>query len=130
VLQPLISKGRVDRGWLGLARQPVLVPEALQTEAGQSRALMILRVAKDGPEARANLLAGDILVTIAGESVTSPAMLAQHLKPDLVGKPLELRPIRADKLLSKRRGCLGFRLVPSNSTSNRCSESSVLCLGL
>jgi len=32
VLEPLISKGRVERGWLGLALQPVLVPEALQTD--------------------------------------------------------------------------------------------------
>jgi len=100
VLEPLISKGRVDRGWLGLALQPVLVPDAVQSEAGQSRGLMIMRVAKDSPAARAKLHAGDILVTIAGESVTSAAMLARHLEPDSVGKPLELHLIRADKPLS------------------------------
>ena len=100
VLEPLISKGRVERGWHGLALQPVLVPEALQTKAGQSRGLMIMRVAKDSPAARANLHAGDILVAIADESVTSPAMLARHLEPDSVGKPLELRLVRADKPLS------------------------------
>jgi len=100
VLEPLLSKGRVERGWLGLALQPVLVPEALQAEAGQSRGLMIMRIAKDSPGGAANLHAGDILVTIAGESVTSPAMLARHLGPDSVGKQVELRLIRADKPLS------------------------------
>jgi S1-C subfamily serine protease len=100
VLEPLLSKGRVDRGWLGLALQPVLVPEALQAEAGRDRGLMIMGVAKDGPAAQAGLHAGDILVMVAGESVTSPAALATHLGPDSVGRQIELRVIRADKPLS------------------------------
>jgi S1-C subfamily serine protease len=105
VIEPLLSKGRVERGWLGLALQPVLVPEALQSQAGegqagQSRGLMIMGVSKDGPAARANLHAGDILVTIAGESVTSPAAVARRLGPDSVGKQVELHLIRADKAFS------------------------------
>src|SRR5215475_4966862 len=60
VIEPLLSKGRVERGWLGVALQSVLVPEAMQTEAGQSRGLMIMSVAKDGPAARAGVLVGDI----------------------------------------------------------------------
>ena len=97
VLDPLLSKGRVERGWLGLALQPVLVPEASQAEAGQSQGLMVMSVSKEGPAARANLHAGDILVKIAGESVTSPSAIAQYLGPDLVGKQVELHLIRADQ---------------------------------
>jgi S1-C subfamily serine protease len=102
VLDPLLSKGRVERGWLGLALQPVLVPEALQGEAGQSRGLMVMSVSKDGPGAQANLHAGDIVVKIGGESVTNPSAVAQYLGPDSVGKQVELRLIRADKPLSIR----------------------------
>ena len=100
VLEPLLSKGRVERGWLGLALQPVLVPEALQAAAGQSRGLMIMGVAKDGPAARAGLLAGDILLTIGGESVSRPAMVAQRLGPEAVGQPSELRLLRAGTVLA------------------------------
>jgi S1-C subfamily serine protease len=100
MLDPLLSKGRVERGWLGLALQPVLVPEALQAEAGQSQGLMVMSVSKDGPAARASLHAGDILVMIAGESVTTPRAVAQNLGPDSVGKPIELHLIRADKPFS------------------------------
>jgi S1-C subfamily serine protease len=100
VLEPLLSKGRVERGWLGLALQPVLLPEARQGETGQTRGLIIMNVVKDGPAARANLHTGDILVTIAGDSVTSPAALANHLGPDAVGKQVELRLIRADQPLT------------------------------
>ena len=100
VLDPLLSKGRVERGWLGLTLQPVLVPEALHAEAGQSQGLMVMSVSKDGPAARGNLHAGDILVKIAGEGVTTPTAVAQYLGPDSVGKQVELHLIRADKALS------------------------------
>jgi S1-C subfamily serine protease len=100
VLDPLLSKGRVDRGWLGLALQPVLVPESLQSEVGQSRGLMVMSISKDGPAAQANLHAGDILVKIAGQSVTTPTAVAQYLGPDSVAKQVELHLIRADKPFS------------------------------
>jgi S1-C subfamily serine protease len=100
VLEPLLSKGRVERGWLGLALQPVLVPESAQAEVGQSRGLMIMSVAKEGPAAQAGVLAGDILVTIGGEAVSRPAMVAQRLGPESVGQSIELRLLRATKVLS------------------------------
>lgn len=100
VIEPLLSKGRVERGWLGLALQPVLVPEELRSEAGQSRGLMIMGVAKDGPAAQAGVLTGDILVTLGGEPVSRPASVAQRLGPEAVGHPIELRLLRAGKTLS------------------------------
>ena len=100
VLEPLLSKGRVERGWLGLALQPVLVPEATQAAAGQSHGLMIMGVAKDGPAAQAGVLAGDILLTIGGEGVSRPAMVAQRLGPEAVGQPSQLRLLRAGTVLS------------------------------
>jgi S1-C subfamily serine protease len=100
VLEPLLSKGRVERGWLGVAVQSVLVPEELQPTAGQSRGLMIMGVTKGGPAALANVNAGDILLAIGGESVSSPAMIAQRLGPALVGQQIELRLIRAGRLVS------------------------------
>lgn len=95
VIEPLLSKGRVERGWLGLALQPVLVPEVLQTVAGQSRGLIIMGLSKDGPAVRAGVQVGDILLSVGGESVASPITVAQRLGPDSVGQQIELRLIRA-----------------------------------
>ena len=100
VLEPLLSKGRVERGWLGLALQPVLLPEAMPAGAGQSRGLMIMGVTKGSPAAQAGVLAGDILIAIAGEGVSRPAMVAQRLGPEAVGQPVELRLLRAGEVLS------------------------------
>ena len=100
VIEQLLTKGRVERGWLGVALQPVLVPEVMQTEAGQARGLMIMSVAKDGPASRAGVLVGDILLTVGGEEVSRPMMLVQRLGTELVGKPIELRLLRSGTLLS------------------------------
>jgi S1-C subfamily serine protease len=100
VLEPLLSKGRVERGWLGLALQPVLVPESLQSQAGQWRGLMIMSVSRDSPAAQANLQPGDILLTIGGESIDSPTLLARHLGPESVGQQIQLRLIRAGGIVT------------------------------
>jgi S1-C subfamily serine protease len=98
VIEPLLAQGRVERGWLGMALQPVLVPEALQTAAGQSRGLIVMGMSKDGPAARANVQVGDILLSLGGESVASPMTVARRLGPDSVGQQIELRLIRAGGL--------------------------------
>ena len=102
VIEPLLSKGRVERGWLGAALQPVLVPEGLQSETGAPRGLMVMSLSKGGPAAQANLHVGDILVAIGGQSVTSPAMVAHRLGPETVGQQIELRLIRAGNLVSQQ----------------------------
>lgn len=100
VLEPLLTAGRIERGWLGAALQPVLVPEALQREAGQSLGLMIIGVTKDGPAALAGVLMGDILIGVDGAGVGSPSQLAARLGPESVGRQVELRLIRAGAVQS------------------------------
>jgi S1-C subfamily serine protease len=100
VLEPLLTKGRVARGWLGAAVQPVLVPEALRDEAGQAQGLMVLGVTRDGPAAQAGVLMGDILVALDGAAVAGASQLAGLLGPEAVGKPVELRLIRAGAVQS------------------------------
>jgi S1-C subfamily serine protease len=100
VLEPLLSKGRVERGWLGLALQPVLVPEELRAEAGHAHGLMVMRIANGSPGAQAGVLSGDILVTLDREGVSRPSTVAQHLGPESVGRSIELRLIRAGKLVA------------------------------
>jgi S1-C subfamily serine protease len=100
VLEPLLATGRVERGWLGAAVQPVLVPETLQSEAGQSLGLMVIGVTRDGPAAQAGVLAGDILLGVDSTSVGSPAQLARLLDEASVGSTVTLRLIRAGGLQS------------------------------
>ncbi len=98
VMEPLLTTGRIARGWLGAAVQRVLVPEALRSEADQSLGLMIIGVTKDGPAAQAGVLMGDILIAVDAAGVGSPWQLAEVLGPESVGRQVQLRLIRAGQL--------------------------------
>ena len=102
VLEPLLTTGRIARGWLGAAVQPVLVPEALRAEAGQSLGLMIIGVTRDGPAAQAGILMGDILI-----ASTAPASAARRSSPSCWDRNRSAAgPIAADP---RRQGAIARR---------------------
>ena len=63
---------------------------------GTWKALTVVQDGKDLPKPEAEAM----VLTIAGESVTRPAVVAQRLGPDSVGQQVELQLIRAGNLLS------------------------------
>jgi S1-C subfamily serine protease len=100
VLEPLLTLGRIARGWLGAAVQPVMVPDELQETAGHAQGLMILGVTGGGPVAQAGVLLGDILLALDGAALGGTTRLAELLGPEAVGKQVELRLIRAGQAQS------------------------------
>jgi len=100
VLTPLLTAGRVERGWLGLALHPVALPEAITAEGGRGRGLMVMRVSRDGPAGKAGVLAGDILVSVGGTPTGHPGDVARQLGPESVGQAIELHLIRSGSVLT------------------------------
>ena len=100
VLGPLLERGGVARGWLGVSLQPVAVPEALREAAGTEAGLMVLGLADGGPAAAAGVMPGDILVALDGQPVARARALAERLGPDSVGHAVEVRLLRAGQALS------------------------------
>lgn len=94
VLDPLLTSGRVARGWLGAAVQPVMVPDALRAEASQPLGLMVIGLTRHGPAVEAGLMLGDILIAVDGAGLGSPSALAGMLGPESVGRQVALRLIR------------------------------------
>src|SRR3989441_3778013 len=58
VLPALLKDGHIARGWLGVARQPVAVPDALHEQAGQPSGVMVMSIVEDGPAAKAGARRG------------------------------------------------------------------------
>ena len=94
-VETLLAHGRVERGWLGLALQPVAIPDAWREAAGDESGLMIMSVVADGPAAGAGLQVGDILLTVGGERAAHVRHLAEHLGSDSIGRQVELGVLRS-----------------------------------
>lgn len=100
IAEQLLRSGRVARGFLGIATQPVRLPAALTQALGltQEVGLLVVGVEPGGPAERAGLLLGDVLVSFAGTAVGEPAELAAQLGGERVGTAAELRLVRAGQV--------------------------------
>ncbi len=98
VADALRQHGHIQRGYLGLSSQPVLLPEASAALAGQPSGLLIIGVEKDSPAHQAGLLQGDVLIGLGGRPVTEVEALQAVLGPRSVGQTLEARVVRGGQI--------------------------------
>jgi S1-C subfamily serine protease len=92
----LLAHGRVVRGHIGIAAQPVALSAAMQAAASTDSAsgLLVAGVGEDSPAARAGLLVGDIIVSASGQAVTSIETLRDLLGAERIGQTLPLQLLR------------------------------------
>jgi len=81
VVDQLISKGKVSRGWLGVSIRDLTKAELQELGWENPQGTMIIEVIPDSPADRAGLKAGDIIVEFNGERVDKTRAL-----PTLVAK--------------------------------------------
>jgi S1-C subfamily serine protease len=93
----LARKGHVSRGYLGLAVQPVRLPDPLRRKLGMggTMGLVIINLEPGGPADRAGLLLGDIITGLDEREVEDPSDILSVLGPEAVGKQANLRVLRA-----------------------------------
>jgi serine protease DegQ len=94
----LLEHGGLKRGYLGIAGQPVRLPDAQQSE-GREDALLIVGVTSGSPAAAAGLMVGDIIMLFDGHPVESPEDLLDLLLGDRVGRSVPLRILRGGAAL-------------------------------
>jgi S1-C subfamily serine protease len=96
VAETLLKKGRIPRGYLGVALQPVRLPDHLRQslQHNEKTAAIILEVETDGPAHKAGIVIGDILVSLAGQPVSRPENVQPHLQAENIGKSLSARIVR------------------------------------
>ncbi|HUD63138.1 MAG TPA: trypsin-like peptidase domain-containing protein [Candidatus Sulfotelmatobacter sp.] len=92
----LLKQGRIPRGYLGVGLQPVRLPNGLREmlQRNEKTAAIVLEVHSDGPADKAGIVIGDILVSLAGQSITRLEDVQSLLAGDAIGKTLPLKFIR------------------------------------
>ena len=98
----LLSTGTVQRGFLGLAVQPVQLPDPLaeQLKLTGRGGLVVVNLESGGPADRAGLLLGDIIIALESEPISDPTDLLAALGHERVGKPVSIRIIRGGALVT------------------------------
>ena len=95
VVESLLAHGQVRRGFLGIGTYPVRLPAAVEAEAGQATALMLVSVEPGSPADRAGLRLGDALLSFDGHALKHPSDLVALLDPEKIGSEVTLKLLRA-----------------------------------
>jgi S1-C subfamily serine protease len=98
VVETLLAKGRVSRGYLGAGAQPVRLPGVLAQQLKQETGLLLISVEPGGPAEKAGLLLGDVIVALAGEPVRHLDDLLVALSGDRVGVCVAVRIVRGGQV--------------------------------
>ena len=101
VVDQLLQRGRIARGYLGVGMQPVAFPEAARQSLGigAERGLLVVAVAPGSPAEKAGILLGDIIVLVEGASIQSMQNLQAFLDSENVGKSIAIDVVRGGKLV-------------------------------
>jgi S1-C subfamily serine protease len=89
----VLEHGRLRRGYLGIAGQPVRLP-ASQRPDGKDAGLLVAAVTPESPAAAAGLLVGDVILAFDGHPVETPEDLFDLLWGDRVGSNVRLDILR------------------------------------
>jgi S1-C subfamily serine protease len=90
----IVQHGSLKRGYLGIAGQPVALPEQQRGPDGQQAALLVVGVSDNSPAASAGVLVGDVILAFDTRRVESPEELLDLLAGDRVGREVVVRALR------------------------------------
>jgi S1-C subfamily serine protease len=101
VVQQLLEKGRIKRGYLGLGMQSVLLPIALKQALNLSGdgGVIVVSIETGGPGDRAGILLGDVLLALDGIPVSDTGDVLAVLAGSGAGKPIGVELIRGGNRL-------------------------------
>jgi S1-C subfamily serine protease len=99
VVEHLLKKGHIGRGYLGLGMYAIPLPEDLKSALNLSgdSGLIVVSVEPQGPGSKAGVLLGDVIVALDGKAVSSVRDLQAFLEPECVGKTIAVSLIRSGK---------------------------------
>lgn len=93
----LLEKGYIPRPYLGLAMQPVSLPEAVQSKlkSGVKEGLMVLHVESSGPAEKAGIVLGDVIVELQGKPALDMGNIRDLLASAKIGDTVKATVVRA-----------------------------------
>src|SRR4030067_1315581 len=102
VMESLIKRGKVVRGWLGVTIQPLTPELAKQFNLKEDNGALIGDTIEGGPAEKAGILRGDVIIDYEGKKIDDPNQLRNMVANTEPGKEVEMTIIRENKTEKKR----------------------------
>ncbi len=102
VMDSLINKGKVIRGWFGVTIQPLTTELAKQFNLKDDKGALIGDVIENSPAEKAGLLRGDVIIEYEGKKIDEPYQLRNMVANTSPGQKVEVKIIRENKIEIKK----------------------------
>lgn len=97
VMDSLIKRGKVIRGWLGVTIQAISPQMAKQFGIKNDKGVLVSDVLEDGPAKKAGMQQGDIIIEIDGKEIIDSGQLRNIVANIAPGKEISAKIIRNGK---------------------------------
>ena len=99
-VEKLSKDGKVKKGFLGVFVEPVELPDELarSPQVNQEYGLMVRGVEPDSAAKAAGVAMGDVILSLGDAKATDEYELHRALGGEVVGRPVALRVLRAEKV--------------------------------
>jgi serine protease Do len=125
VVDQLIAKGQVSRGFLGIEFARSEIP--IEEDGFQGVGVQVGRVIPGGPSARAGLHRGDVITAINGRPISSGEALRSTVSLARPGQEIEVRYWRNGSADTTR---IELAEMPADAVATRSVGNALLQLGL
>ncbi len=120
VMDQLLKKGKVIRGWIGVTIQELTPELAQQFNLKLSEGALVSDVAQGSPAQRAGILRGDIILEFDGKEVTDVGVFRNMVAQSSVGSQVSIKLLRRDKTLT---AAVNIVELPADSSDVALSAS-------
>ena len=100
VVPELLEKGTIERPYLGLATQAVLLPESFLTKLNlmAGEALLVTHVDPASAAGKAGILLGDVLIELDAQTSLNTELIQEILSGHKAGDSMRIKLIRAGEI--------------------------------
>lgn len=102
VMENLIKKGKVVRGWLGVSIQAITPELAKQFGLQSEKGVLVSDVMEDSPAEKAGLKRGDIILELDGKEFSEPSALRNAVAVIPPGKEVTIKILREGKQITTK----------------------------
>ena len=98
VLESLIAKGKVVRGWMGVSIQPLTGELIKQFNLSDEAGVLVGDVVEDSPAEKAGIQRGDVIISFSGSEVKDVRQLRNMVAESVPGREAAVKFIRDGKV--------------------------------